>query len=193
MDQIMFGRQTPQRHRGVSDVDPSGLHGRDARRGPHSGGRGRAGRFLDHGDLRLIVLNFIAAKPRHGYELIKAIEAAAGGAYAPSPGSIYPILSLLETAGYATSLEAAGGRKRYSATADGRSHLLANAKTIGLILERMGSASHGSEHDRPEVLRAREKLRIALRMKLATGALSPTQIAAITGALDRAALTIEQV
>ena len=70
----------------------------------HRGGRGGMGRFFAHGDLRLVLLNLIAEKPRHGYELIKAIEEAAGGAYSPSPGVIYPTLTLLEELGYGLDL-----------------------------------------------------------------------------------------
>jgi DNA-binding PadR family transcriptional regulator len=64
----------------------------------HGGGHGRSGlrRFFAHGDLRLVILRLIAEKPRHGYEIIKAIEERVAGAYSPSPGVIYPTLTLLE-------------------------------------------------------------------------------------------------
>lgn len=52
--------------------------------------------------LRLLILALIADQPRHGYELIKAIEERLGGSYSPSPGVIYPILSWLDDVGYAT-------------------------------------------------------------------------------------------
>ena len=65
-----------------------GYEGRSRRGGFGRGGR--LARFLEHGDLRLLVLHLINEKPRHGYEIIKAIEDLAGGAYAPSPGVIYP-------------------------------------------------------------------------------------------------------
>ena len=66
-------------------------------------------------------LQLIAEKPAHGYELIKAIEDRLGGSYAPSPGVVYPTLTLLEEMGY-LSVETAdtGGRKRYSITASGQ-------------------------------------------------------------------------
>ncbi|HXQ45561.1 MAG TPA: PadR family transcriptional regulator, partial [Caulobacteraceae bacterium] len=50
----------------------------------------RPRRVFEQGDLRLVLLKLIAEKPRHGYELIKAVEEAVGGAYAPSPGVVYP-------------------------------------------------------------------------------------------------------
>src|SRR5471032_3701859 len=71
------------------------------RHGPHGRHRGgRVGRFLEHGDLRFVVLAMIAEQPRHGYELIKELEDRTGGAYRPSPGVIYPTLSLLEDEGF---------------------------------------------------------------------------------------------
>src|SRR5580700_5094131 len=70
-------------------------HGRQGR-------GGGLGRFFAHGDLRLVILRLTAEKPRHGYELIKAIEEQVAGAYSPSPGVIYPTLTLLEELGYVT-------------------------------------------------------------------------------------------
>src|SRR3977135_4353694 len=66
----------------------------------HRGGRGGLGRLFAPGELRPVILNLIAEKPRHGYEIIKAIEDQVGGAYSPSPGVIYPTLTLLEELGY---------------------------------------------------------------------------------------------
>jgi len=81
-----------------------GTHGQRHARGPfgfgggrfgshrhhHGGGRrGPLGRVFDHGDLRHVLLQLIAEKPSHGYELIKAIEEKFGGAYSPSPGVVY--------------------------------------------------------------------------------------------------------
>ena len=80
----------------VSNYDDLHLgHGRHGH-----GGRSGLGRFFAHGDLRLVILHLIAEKPRHGYEIIKAIEEQVGGAYSPSPGVIYPTLTLLEEIGY---------------------------------------------------------------------------------------------
>jgi hypothetical protein len=71
--------------------------GRMGREGLHGRHRAhRVGRFLEHGDLRFVVLALIAEQPRHGYELIKELEDRTGGANRPSPGVIYPTLALLE-------------------------------------------------------------------------------------------------
>jgi len=61
------------------------------------GGRGmRAGKMLGSGDLQLVILVLLSEKPRHGYEIIKAIEEHCSGIYAPSPGVVYPALTYLE-------------------------------------------------------------------------------------------------
>jgi hypothetical protein len=82
---------------------------------PYWRGRGGPGRLFASGDLRFLLLELIAEKPRHGYELIKAIEEKLGGAYSPSPGVIYPMLTLLEETGLATVTNE-GTRKLYSIT-----------------------------------------------------------------------------
>src|SRR5262249_35717353 len=74
--------------------------------GEHRGGGGR--RMFEQGDLRFLVLSMIAEKPRHGYELIKEIEEKTGGAYAPSPGVVYPLLTMLEEMGFAKLSEEGG-------------------------------------------------------------------------------------
>jgi len=82
------------------------------------GGRSGLGRFFAHGDLRLVSLHLIAEKPRHGYEIIKAIEEHVGGAYSPSPGVIYPTLTLLEELGYVTVTAGDGVKKLHTITSD---------------------------------------------------------------------------
>jgi DNA-binding PadR family transcriptional regulator len=188
----MFGRH----HRGVYGRGPFGFHGH---REPHEhghherGGRGgRMGRFFDHGDLRLVVLKLIADKPSHGYELIKAIETAAGGAYAPSPGVIYPTLTLLEDMGFAAQTDSTGSKKAYAATPEGLDYLAANHAAVQAIFSRMQTSAAGSQAFSPQILRARENLKTALRLKLMAGALTPEQVAAIAQAMDAAAVAIER-
>src|SRR5258708_39930821 len=93
----------------------SGRHGGHGR---HRHGL-RGGRFFDRGDLRYVLLHLISERPRHGYELITAIEEKFGGMYSPSPGVIYPTLTLLEALGYVSPESAAGATKKlYSITAE---------------------------------------------------------------------------
>src|SRR4051812_6983152 len=102
------------------------------------GGRGRGGgRVFDQGDLRFVVLRLIADKPRHGYEIIKAIEEQVGGAYSPSPGVIYPTLTLLEDLGYATVGASDGGKKLYTITTEGTAFLEANRAAVEGVTARI--------------------------------------------------------
>ena len=102
-----------------------------------AGGRGmRMGRKLASGDLQLLVLALLAEKPRHGYEIIKALEEKSKGFYAPSPGMVYPALTYLEEIGYAT-IEADGARKRYHITAEGQTQLDDNRKLIDSMFEQL--------------------------------------------------------
>jgi len=93
---------------------------RDGHRRGRGGGRWND-RIFDHGDLRFVILQLIAESPKHGYEIIKAIEEKLGGSYSPSPGVIYPTLTLLEELGYARLEASEGNRKLYAIAPDGAS------------------------------------------------------------------------
>jgi DNA-binding PadR family transcriptional regulator len=191
----MFGRH--HHHHGGRDGGhhsrhPFGFHGHDHHgRGPGRGGR--MGRFFDHGDLRFVVLKLIAQQPSHGYELIKAVETAAGGAYTPSPGVIYPTLTLLEELGYITVTEAGGGKKLHTITPEGEAFLEANAQPVKSLFERMAEAAARSAAFSPQIMRARENLKTALRLRLTAGRLSAEQVEQIAKALDDAAGVIERI
>jgi len=150
------------------------------------GGRGdmnpddmRAGRMLAQGDLRLIALALIAEAPRHGYEIIKLVEEKTADWYSPSPGIVYPTLTYLEEAGYVTA-SAAGSKKLYSITEEGRAYLKANRDLADTVLDRLTAfgervnrwrrASRGEREDRrslpPLVEAALDHLRQTLGKKL---------------------------
>lgn len=161
-------------------------------------GRGRGhgehhrGRPLEQGDLRWLALDLIAQQPRHGYEVIKAIEDAFNGHYAPSPGAVYPMLTLLEEMGFIAS-EAQGAKKLYSLTDSGRAEIEANAAAIRAARERLNDAlARFGGAPAPELLRAMDNLRAALRVRLAKGELSASALTTITSALDRAASEVER-
>ena len=160
-------------------------------RGPGRGGR-RPGRVFDHGELRLVVLALIVERPRHGYEIIKEIEDRTAGAYSPSPGVIYPTLTMLEELGHAT-VEEGGGKKLYAVTPDGAAYLAANKAALDAALSRMQSASaaHGGG-PAPEIVRAMENMRLALRLRLGRGPLTGEQVRAVAAALDSAAVAVER-
>ena len=99
--------------------------------------RSRAGRVFEQGDLKFVILRLLAEKPRHGYEIIKELEERFGGAYAPSPGTVYPTLTMLEDLGFAHAKPEEGGRKIYEITDEGRKHLEEHSQTVDSIFERI--------------------------------------------------------
>lgn len=101
------------------------------------GGRGfRASRMIGADDLQLLILALLADKPRHGYEIIKALDEHSHGFYAPSPGVIYPALTYLEEIGFAT-VAAEGAKKLYSITAEGTAHLDAQRAQVETMLAEL--------------------------------------------------------
>jgi DNA-binding PadR family transcriptional regulator len=129
-------------------------------------GSGRAGRVFGPGDLRLVLLALIAERPRHGYELIKEIEQRFGGAYAPSPGSVYPTLTLLEELGHIRASAAEGGKRLFEITDDGRAFLSENEAAVAGVMNRMDLAARAMAGGAaPEVIhQAMHTLRTALML-----------------------------
>lgn len=164
----------------------------DFRGQPGRGGHRRGGRMLEHGRLRLALLQLIAAKPAHGYELIKAIEEKTQGAYCPSPGVVYPTLTLLEELGYVSVDASSGSRKLYSITTTGQTHLEEHRTTLEEMSRRFASQHHRSDLP-PPILRGMENLKMALRMRLQQGEISNETARAIAATLDQATQTIEQL
>ena len=191
-------------------------HGGHRGWGKHSGRGGPGGfggsgvpfgRFVGDGDLRLIVLSLLADGPRHGYDLIKAMEERSGGFYSPSPGVIYPTLTFLEEAGHAIST-AEGNKNVFAITDTGRTYLEENREAADAILarikwigERLAQArgwfegrDDGRTRDRdmpdaiPELNEARRALKSALAAKLGA---SPEEQRRVAELLRRAASEIE--
>jgi DNA-binding PadR family transcriptional regulator len=159
----------------------------------HRHGRGRhGGRLFDYGEIRLLVLAMIAEQPRHGYELIKAIEERFGGSYTPSPGVIYPTLSWLDDMGYAAIEPEASGRKLCRITTEGEAFLVANRTAADELLSRIASAGEGTKPVPAPVVRAMENLKLAMRLRLKQGPLDKATAENIAAALDAAAQTVER-
>jgi len=112
------------------------------------GGRG-GGRVFGPGDLRLVLLALIEAKPRHGYELIKELEQKFGGGYAPSPGSVYPTLTLLEELGHVRSVTSEGTKRLFEITAEGGSYLRENQAAMNSAMARMEMAARAASGEAP--------------------------------------------
>ncbi|WP_224404871.1 PadR family transcriptional regulator [Afifella sp. IM 167] len=164
-----------------------GGHGRRFGRGLR-----RSGRIFDNGELRLVILALIADRPRHGYELIKEIEDRLAGTYSPSPGVIYPNLSLLEELGHATVAEE-DGKKLYAVTPEGEAWLAERRQAVELVLSRMADvhATHGGGPP-PQIVRAMENLNTALRLRRERGPLSQEETERIAAILDGAAISVEK-
>src|SRR5690242_11834440 len=106
--------------------------------------RGRAGRLFEQGDLKYVILRLLEEKPRHGYEIIKELESRFGGSYVPSPGTVYPTLTMLEDMGVARAApDGEGGKKVYEITAEGRKYLAEHSTTVDDIFDRIARFVEG--------------------------------------------------
>ncbi|HTR12650.1 MAG TPA: PadR family transcriptional regulator [Roseiarcus sp.] len=160
-------------------------------RGSGAGFGGREGRMFDGGELRFVILALVAEKPRHGYEIIKELGDRVGGGYSPSPGVVYPTLTMLEEMGYARAEQDTAGRKLYSATPEGEKILGENKAQVDAIFARFEGEEDANSPGIGSVFRAMMNLRASTRLRL-RGA-RPEQVQAIVDALDAAAKTIEKI
>jgi DNA-binding PadR family transcriptional regulator len=158
------------------------------------GRRGRRGRMFESGQLRLVLLKLIADEPRHGYDLIRAIEELTGGEYAPSPGVVYPTLTLLQDMGMIEEAPVEGARKPFQVTDEGRAHLEDTAGEVDDLFERLDSAgSHRRRSERPEIGRAMGNLMTALKNRVAQDGWNEELLNEVIDILDDAAQRIERV
>jgi len=165
--------------------------------GPPGGwGRGRRGRrrMFGSGELRLVLLKLIADEPRHGYDLIRAIEELTGGEYAPSPGVIYPTLTLLQDMGVIEEAEAEGPRKPFQVTDEGRKHLEEKADEVEALFERLEEEFAPRERTGgPPIGRAVGNLMNALSHRIGRDGIDEDLLHEIATILDEAAQRIERV
>ena len=167
-----------------------GKHGEEHERfGEHRRGQ----RIFDHGDIRYVILAILSENPSYGYELIKAIEERLSGAYSPSPGLVYPTLTMLEEMGYVSAKSTDDGKKLYTVTTEGRTFLAINKPLLDRIMGRMAhAASLHRRAESPQLVRAIQNLKFTLKLKTETKALTDEQIRTIADALDEASRKIEQ-
>jgi DNA-binding PadR family transcriptional regulator len=150
--------------------------------------------MFDSGQLRLVLLKLLADEPRHGYDLIRAVEELTGGAYAPSPGTVYPTLTMLEEMGQIEAGEAEGGRKAYSVTDAGQAFLAEREEDIARLFERL--EHHGERRNRAErapIRRSMQGLHSALWASVSGSELSDERVHAIAEILDEATRKIERL
>lgn len=171
-----------------------GRHGFGRGEGRHGEGEGRGRRrMFEGGELRLVLLLLLEIEPRHGYDLIREIETRTGRTYAPSPGIIYPTLTLLEEMGLAELRAAKGPKKLYAITEAGIAHLNENRKEAEMALGRLDQLrARGEAIDQGPVFRAISNLRAVLHQKLAKDP-GKDVLFSVADIIDEAARKIERL
>jgi DNA-binding PadR family transcriptional regulator len=194
----MFGYHKRHEERGCG---PRGMGG--FRRGPFEfawgmdGDEGRGGRgggrrrVFDGGELRLVLLALLEEAPRHGYDLIREIEERTGGGYAPSPGVVYPTLTMLDEMGFIDELKEEGARKRFRISDAGKQHLEENREQAQALLERLAALGEQRKRgDKAPIRRAMMGLGMALAEQMSA---DPDKAHAIAAILDEATQRIERL
>jgi DNA-binding PadR family transcriptional regulator len=162
------------------------------------GGRGRGGPrrggMFRPGELRLVLLKLIAEQPRHGYDLIQSIEEMTGGAYAPSPGVVYPTLTMLQDMGLIEERATEGTRKAFAVTAEGEAHLAERREEVDALIARL--AEHGDRERRAggaPISRAVGNLLSALWHRVQREGMDEATLHKIADILDEAARKVERL
>jgi DNA-binding PadR family transcriptional regulator len=145
------------------------------------------------GELRLLLLKLIADESRHGYELIKAVEELTGGEYAPSPGVVYPTLSLLVDEGKIAEAAGDGPRKAFTVTDEGLAELGERSEEADRLIERLASLAEKEHTESPPIRRAVANLFIAVRERVRAGGFEAETAHQIAEILDEAARRIERL
>jgi len=162
-------------------------------RGARGGGGGRR-RVFDAGELRLVLLKLIEEQPRHGYDLIREIEERTGGAYAPSPGVIYPTLTLLDDMGLIVEAVSEGAKKQFAITEAGTAELVAKADEVNALFERLSEmGAERAKADGAPIRRAMGNLRAVLANRLTADDVTPDMLHDVAALLDEAARKIERL
>jgi DNA-binding PadR family transcriptional regulator len=167
-----------------------GDHGHGRGRDGHGGGRRR---MFDGGELRLVLLHLMESQQRHGYDLIREIESRTGGAYAPSPGIIYPTLTMLEDLDYIEAAVTDGARRAFVLTAVGKAFLAEHRAEAEIALKRLdGLRAESGLTEAGPIFRAMRNLKAVLEQRL-SGALDRETLFAAADLIDEAARKIERL
>jgi DNA-binding PadR family transcriptional regulator len=150
--------------------------------------------MFEQGDLKYVILQLLDEKPRHGYEIIKELEDRFSGVYSPSPGTVYPTLTMLEDLGYARARTEESGKKIYEITPEGKAYLGENRNTVDDIFERIASiGSSFFSGAMMEVNRAFADLGGAIYAGSFRRAGDPERLRRVKEILERAAREVEEV
>ncbi|WP_174275388.1 PadR family transcriptional regulator [Sphingomonas bacterium] len=164
--------------------------------GGFGGGRGGSGgrrRMFDGEELRLLLLALIAEGPRHGYDLIREIQDRSGGAYAPSPGVVYPTLTMLDEMSLIDEVKEAGSRRSFAITDAGKAQIAEKQSVVDALLARLAEIGQAqAKGDRAPIRRAMMNLGMALRETMVRDE-EGTKAHEIAALLDEATRKIEQL
>lgn len=158
------------------------------------GGGGRRGKRFAGEDLRLMVLALLEDEPQHGYQLIRAFAEKSGEAYAPSPGVLYPLLTLLQDMGLIAEEPGEGRTRSFALTEAGKAELSGNREAAEAALARLAAmAEDAARTDAAPVRRAMVNLRTAAIQRMRKAGADEQTAFAIAALLDEAAQKIERL
>ena len=151
-------------------------------------------RLFEAGQMKLLVLHFIAQAPKYSYDIIKDVASLVGGNYKPSTGTICPTINYLEEHQYTQAELSADDRKQYRITPTGLQHLEGNQETVKKILDRFNTRKQiQNDEQYVDIKRAMENLKTALRLKIQHSEITPEQVREIAEKIDQAAVNIARM
>jgi len=175
---------------------PRGMRGHGGFGGPFGEDGGRRGKRFAGEELRLMVLGLLAEQaPQHGYQLIRSFAEKSGDAYSPSPGVLYPLVTLLADMDLIEEVTGAGRvRRTYSLTDAGQAEVAAKRTEIAAAFARLSAmAEEAGRADAAPVKRAMMNLRTAAIQRMTRGEIDAETAFAIAAIIDEAAQKVERL
>jgi DNA-binding PadR family transcriptional regulator len=158
------------------------------------GGAGRRGKRFAGEELRLMVLGLLEEAPQHGYQLIRSFTEKSGEAYSPSPGVLYPLLTLLADMGLVEEVAGEGSRRNFALTEAGKAEVEAKRAELDLAFQRLTAmGEQAGRADPAPVRRAMMNLRTAAMQRMTQDNSDAETGFAIAAILDEAAQRIERL
>ncbi|PEQ13455.1 PadR family transcriptional regulator [Novosphingobium sp. PC22D] len=149
--------------------------------------------MFDQAELQTLLLSLIAEQPRHGYDLIREIDALSGGEYAPSPGVVYPALTYMEEQGVIAVASTDAARKSYEITEEGRSQLAEHEGEVAHLRQRLSKLAETREKFDPAPLRrAMHSLKSAVFDRLSSDVTNRETILGLAEIIDEATRKVER-
>jgi DNA-binding PadR family transcriptional regulator len=147
---------------------------------------------FERGEIKYVILYLLADKPRHGYEIIKEMESRFCGFYAPSPGTIYPTLQMLEDLGLVHSKEE-DGKRIYEITEKGKQELQERKEKLESLWEKLENWRSFRMEDLNDLFEDLAQLKKHVRMKMHGHGLNPEKLKRIRKIIRRAKEEIIEV